>query len=221
MFAHWSCCGSHPCRVSGNAGGLRVRALQGGALRRQVRVAGLPGADRGGNDHDAHRQRSRQELQPAVRLHHRNEAKQKISMTTPVFMSGSDSSRTMAFVMPAKMKPRQVPGPAGRFAVLRFSGGRSAKQETDTLDRLKTWMAEQRLSVLLIGICFCTAPSSFWASLCLSGRAATFFEGLRRAEPAPPPSARSSSPAAGASNASRAVHPSSIDDGYSRDTARE
>jgi hypothetical protein len=32
-----------------------------------------------------------------------NEAKQKIAMTTPVFMSGSASNSTMAFVMPAKM----------------------------------------------------------------------------------------------------------------------
>ena len=32
-----------------------------------------------------------------------NEAKEKISMTTPVFMSGSESNATMAFVMPAKL----------------------------------------------------------------------------------------------------------------------
>ena len=32
-----------------------------------------------------------------------NEAKEKIPMTTPVFMSDSDSHRTMAFVMPAKL----------------------------------------------------------------------------------------------------------------------
>ena len=31
-----------------------------------------------------------------------NETKQKIAMTTPVFMSGADSNATMAFVMPAK-----------------------------------------------------------------------------------------------------------------------
>ena len=40
-----------------------------------------------------------------------NEAKQKIAMTTPVFMSGSDSNNTMAFVMPAKMKAAEVPNP--------------------------------------------------------------------------------------------------------------
>jgi DNA gyrase inhibitor GyrI len=85
-----------------------------------------------------------------------NEAKQKISMTTPVFMSGSESNATMAFVMPAKLAATQVPKPtdgsvkvraleAGRFAVLRFSGGRNAKNESETLARLKAWMEVQGL----------------------------------------------------------------------------
>ncbi len=85
-----------------------------------------------------------------------NAAKQKIAMTTPVFMSGSDSNRTMAFVLPAKLKAASAPKPAdgavavrelpgGRFAVLRFSGGRNAKQEAETLARLQTWLAAQGL----------------------------------------------------------------------------
>lgn len=89
----------------------------------------------------------------------RNKAKQKIAMTTPVFMSGNDSNRTMAFVMPAKMNAAQAPKPAeasvtvrelpaGRFAVLRFSGGRNDKQEAEALGHLKTWMAAEGLSVL-------------------------------------------------------------------------
>jgi len=63
-----------------------------------------------------------------------NEAKQKIAMTTPVFMSGGETNATMAFVLPAKMRAGKVPKPsdgsvtvrellAGRFAVLRYSGG--------------------------------------------------------------------------------------------------
>ena len=88
-----------------------------------------------------------------------NEAKQKIAMTTPVFMSGSDSTATMAFVLPAKLKASGAPKPtdaavqvrdlpAGQFAVLRYSGGRNARKEAETLGRLKTWMAAEGLSVL-------------------------------------------------------------------------
>ena len=89
----------------------------------------------------------------------KNEAKQKIAMTTPVFMSGSETNATMAFVLPAQRKSGAVPQPsdgavtvrelaAGRFAVLRYSGGRNAKQEAESLARLKAWMATDRLSVL-------------------------------------------------------------------------
>jgi len=85
-----------------------------------------------------------------------NEAKQKIAMTTPVFMSGNDTNRTMAFVLPAKLNATTSPKPAdgavavrelpgGRFAVLRFSGGRSTKREAETLARLQTWLAAQGL----------------------------------------------------------------------------
>ena len=83
-----------------------------------------------------------------------NAAKQKIAMTTPVFMSGSESNRNMAFVMPTEMKPDKVPKPGdgtlhvlelppGRFAVLRFSGGRNFKNEIESLRQLQNWMATQ------------------------------------------------------------------------------
>jgi hypothetical protein len=88
-----------------------------------------------------------------------NEAKQKIAMTTPVFMSGSVSNSTMAFVMPAKLTAAQVPKPSdgslavrelepGRFAVLRYSGGRNAEKEAQMLSRLKSWMAGRGLNAL-------------------------------------------------------------------------
>jgi hypothetical protein len=88
-----------------------------------------------------------------------NEPKQKIAMTTPVFMSGSDSNATMAFVLPSKMTADAVPKPsdatvtarelpAGRFAVLRFSGGRSAKHDADALGRLRVWMQAEGLKEL-------------------------------------------------------------------------
>ena len=85
-----------------------------------------------------------------------NEARQKIAMTTPVFMSGSGLNNTMAFVMPAKMKAAEVPKPSdgsltvreqepGRFAVLRFSGGRNTENESETLARLEAWIKAQGL----------------------------------------------------------------------------
>lgn len=78
-------------------------------------------------------------------------------MTTPVFMSGNESNTTMAFVLPSKMKLSDVPRPAdgavqvrelpaGRFAVLRFSGGRNSRNEAEALVRLRDWLAREKLS---------------------------------------------------------------------------
>jgi hypothetical protein len=89
----------------------------------------------------------------------RNEAKQKMAMTTPVFMSGSGSNATMAFELPAKLAAGEVPKPtegavrvqewpAGRFAVLRFRGGRNPKNEAAALQQLMDWMKAEGLSVL-------------------------------------------------------------------------
>lgn len=88
-----------------------------------------------------------------------NAAKQKIAMTTPVFMPDNETNATMAFVMPAKMKAGEVPKPsdgsvtvrelsAGRFAVLRYSGRRTASNEDGALDRLRAWMKSERLKEL-------------------------------------------------------------------------
>jgi len=88
-----------------------------------------------------------------------NDAKQEIPMTTPVFMLSANSDATMAFVMPAKMKAREVPRPsdslltvrelpAGRFAVLRFSGGRDGKKEETCAKRLREWLASEGLKEL-------------------------------------------------------------------------
>lgn len=92
-----------------------------------------------------------------------NETKQKIAMTTPVFMSGNDTNRTMAFVLPAKLNATTAPKPAdgtvavrelpgGQFAVLRFSGGRNAKREAETLARLQTWLAAQGLKTSAVPV---------------------------------------------------------------------
>jgi hypothetical protein len=71
----------------------------------------------------------------------------------------SQAPRTMAFVLPAKSSAEQAPAPldsslslkkipAGRFAVLRFSGARSAAKESQSIALLKTWIAEKGLVAL-------------------------------------------------------------------------
>lgn len=88
-----------------------------------------------------------------------NEGKREIAMTTPVFMTGRDTNRTMAFVLPTTMKAPAVPKPsdnlvnvrelpAGRFAVLRFSGGRSAKHDASALEQLLARMQADGLTQL-------------------------------------------------------------------------
>jgi DNA gyrase inhibitor GyrI len=88
-----------------------------------------------------------------------NDAKRNISMTTPVFISGGETNTTMAFVMPAGLKADQMPKPsdgavkvrelpAGRFAVLRYGGARSAKRDAESLARLRAWMAAEHLRAL-------------------------------------------------------------------------
>jgi len=84
----------------------------------------------------------------------KNEANKKIAMTTPVLISGGKS--TMSFVMPSDSSTKGVPIPldttlsikkipAGRFAVVRFSGGRSDAKESEKLALLKSWIANKGL----------------------------------------------------------------------------
>jgi len=92
-----------------------------------------------------------------------NESRQKIPMTTPVFMSGNETNATMVFVMPAKMKSSDVPKPtdtnvharqieAGRFAVLRFKGGRNASNEAESLTALRAWLKAEGLKEISLPI---------------------------------------------------------------------
>jgi len=87
----------------------------------------------------------------------RNASKQKIAMTTPVFMAGNTTNTTMAFVMPATMDAARVPQPTdsavtvrtiepGHFAVFRYSGGRNPKNEAAALARLQAWMTAEKLA---------------------------------------------------------------------------
>lgn len=85
-----------------------------------------------------------------------NAAQQKIAMTTPVFFSGDEANETMAFVMPKKMSADAAPKPSdpavsvaeipgGEFAVLRYSGGRSARSQDEKLAELRAWLARENL----------------------------------------------------------------------------
>jgi hypothetical protein len=85
-----------------------------------------------------------------------NEQGQKIAMTTPVLMSGGEAGRTMSFVLPSDLQSGRIPKPAdasvsvqefpaGRFAVMRFSGRRTEKREVAALGQLKTWLATEGL----------------------------------------------------------------------------
>jgi hypothetical protein len=87
----------------------------------------------------------------------RNATRQKIAMTTPVFMAADATNSTMSFVMPATMTAAQVPQPAessvkiretkpGRFAVFRFSGRRNQKNESAAVARLQSWMGSEKFS---------------------------------------------------------------------------
>ncbi len=93
-----------------------------------------------------------------------NESKQKISMTTPVFMENQSSGERvqMGFVMPKEVADQGVPKPTGekvevrkrdggRFAVVRFSGTLNAKSAKDAETRLREWMQTKGLEPMPVG----------------------------------------------------------------------
>jgi effector-binding domain-containing protein len=82
----------------------------------------------------------------------KNETKEKISMTTPVFMEGDE----MAFVMPEAVAKQGAPKaassdvnvttkPARTMAVYRYSGWSDAKLEAAGKTKLLAWMKAQGL----------------------------------------------------------------------------
>jgi DNA gyrase inhibitor GyrI len=80
----------------------------------------------------------------------------KIEMTTPVFMERGEKSTEMSFVLPKAVAASGAPAPkaaevavskrpAGRYAVLRFSGSRSQANEQEALGKLREWMKARAL----------------------------------------------------------------------------
>lgn len=89
-----------------------------------------------------------------------NEAGQKIAMTAPVFMeiasgdAGKDAAGRMSFMIPAEVAQKGAPDPtrqdvtlrtleAGKVAVIRFKGHRSALKRENAVARLRAWVTEQ------------------------------------------------------------------------------
>jgi len=82
-----------------------------------------------------------------------NEDSEKISMTTPVFMQDEE----MRFVLPKKVAEEGAPDatapevdvktmPAGRYAVYRFTGGRSDAKVLRAKETLKKWLETNKLN---------------------------------------------------------------------------
>ncbi|WP_442508429.1 SOUL family heme-binding protein [Novipirellula sp. SH528] len=87
-----------------------------------------------------------------------NEAKQKIEMTTPVFMEAGEEETKgqMGFVIPKQVASEGAPEPVskdvkirerkgGRFAVIRFSGIMNAETASESEAKLREWIEQKGL----------------------------------------------------------------------------
>ena len=88
-----------------------------------------------------------------------NASQQKISMTTPVFLSPAKpqgDQGTMSFILPPGMEAKDVPAPAsaevtirseegGEFAAYRYSGSWSAQAASAAREKLKAWVEQNGL----------------------------------------------------------------------------
>jgi hypothetical protein len=86
----------------------------------------------------------------------KNEGSEKIEMTSPVLIDTAKDKKTMSFIMPKSAVKKGVPKPsgdgvslgkseAGRFAVLRFGGGRTAENERKAIGDLEAWLDGQKI----------------------------------------------------------------------------
>ena len=86
-----------------------------------------------------------------------NEEKQKVAMTTPVFMEeGEQAKGQMGFVIPKDVAAAGIPSPsaddvkirrrpAGKYAVIRFSGRMDDKLARESEKRLREWLQSEGL----------------------------------------------------------------------------
>ena len=86
-----------------------------------------------------------------------NQSSEKIAMTTPVLIDTADEARTMSFIMPKLTVEKGLPKPSEnnvtlgqiaptRFAVFRFSGGRSVENEKIAITQLTQWLLSQKIT---------------------------------------------------------------------------
>jgi hypothetical protein len=87
----------------------------------------------------------------------RNDRSEKISMTTPVLMTGAQSG-TMSFVVPKAVAEKGAPAPsnpdvtiqmvpAARYATYRFSGSGNSSASEAAAKKLLAWADSKKLSV--------------------------------------------------------------------------
>ncbi len=89
----------------------------------------------------------------------RNDRKQKVAMTTPVFMEAGDEENRgrMGFVIPKKVSGQRIPEPTsndvklfsrdgGRFAVIRFAGRINKETVARNEALLRQWMSDKGLT---------------------------------------------------------------------------
>ena len=90
-----------------------------------------------------------------------NDEKQKVAMTTPVFMEpkSDQSSGQMGFVIPKDVADSTIPEPAsnqvqltnrvgGKFAVIRFAGRVDAETQSLRQSELEDWVKKRGLSIV-------------------------------------------------------------------------
>jgi hypothetical protein len=87
----------------------------------------------------------------------KNETSEKIEMTSPVLIDTAKERKTMSFIMPRKTVEKGVPKPLGenvimgkveasRFAVFRFTGRRTEKNEKAAIEKLQVWLDGQKIA---------------------------------------------------------------------------
>ena len=90
-----------------------------------------------------------------------NEGKQKVAMTTPVFMEpkSEQSNGKMGFVIPQEVADSTIPNPAsdqvkltkrrgGKFAVIRFTGRVDQEVKQKQQAKLTTWLEQRGLEIV-------------------------------------------------------------------------